>query len=382
MKGLAGRIARNLWVLLLDILAVNAAYYLGLVIRFSTNLEIKPEAMDPFLPGYVHFAPFYTVICVVIFYLFRLYGGMWRYAGLNDMNRIIGANLVSAVIQVAGTLLFFQRMPISYYIIGAVLQFTFIVIIRFSYRFILAERQKIAGKKVPTVSTVVIGAGDMGRRAVQHLTDHTAFRVSVIYDERNAGMTQDGIRVVGGELAEVFQAYDDIEAVCVADTKLNAETKNTINKACEDQGLELIDFTGKFSNLGGSLSLTALLEKAAGSVEIVVVDGSVDAIGSYTGRRDDKDAAGLAAGAVSTVYATGSEAMEAIKGRYEIISVSATAVGSGVDKSSQSTGSKDISELTDKPCLRIELKKPTHDTAYDKWMQKYKEETGGEVSFF
>ncbi len=327
------RVLRNLWMLVLDILAVNAAYYLGLVIRFSTNLELKPEAMDPFLPGYTHFAPYYTVICVIVFYLFRLYGGMWRYAGLNDMNRIIGACLTTTVIQVAGTLLFVMRMPISYYIIGAVLQFAFIVIIRFSYRFLLAEKQKIANKGTQSVATLVVGAGDMGRRAVQHFNDHTAFGVKVIYDEKNAGRMQDGIHVVGGEFADVLQSYQ-IEAICIADTKLTSELKKDITSASEDQGLELIDFSGKFSNIGGSISLTALLEMAEGPVDIVI-DGE------------------------RTSYGSGAEAMDEIKGHYEVVSIG-TADG----------------------VLKIELKKPGHDTAYDKWMEKYKEETGGEVSFF
>ena len=48
----------------------------------------------------------------------RLYGGMWRYAGLNDMNRIIGANFCTTVVMVMGTLLFIRRMQITYYAIG------------------------------------------------------------------------------------------------------------------------------------------------------------------------------------------------------------------------------------------------------------------------
>ena len=343
-------------MLILDIIAANAAYYLGLVIRFSTNLEIKPEAMDPFLPGYTHFAPFYTVIVVVVFYLFRLYGGMWRYAGLNDMNRIIGANIVTCIIQVVGTILFVKRMPISYYIIGAVLQFGFVVIIRFSYRFILAERQKIASKRVQSVATVVVGAGDMGRRAVKHFTDHTAFGVSVIYDERNAGMTQDGIHVVGGDFAEVLQTYK-IEAICIADTTISSETKKAITEAGESGGLELIDFTGKFSNIGGSISLTALLEMADGPVEIVISGGAGQA-----GAAKDRE---------GTIYNSGSEAMEAITGRYEVVSV-------GVSDKDARSGQEQSAGAH----LCIELKKPGHDTAYEKWMQRYKEETGGEVSFF
>ena len=124
---------KDLWVIILDIIAVNASYYLALLIRFYVNSQFRPT-VSYLLGDWARFAPFYTVLCIVIFWAFKLYGGMWQYAGLNDMNRIILANVVTTVVQVAGTLIFIRRMPITYYAIGAVLQFVFIVTIRFSSR--------------------------------------------------------------------------------------------------------------------------------------------------------------------------------------------------------------------------------------------------------
>ena len=96
---------------------------------------------------------------------------------------------------------------------------------------------------------------------------------------------------------------------------------------------------------------------AVGPVEIVISGGAGQA--------------GGARGVESTVYGSGSEAMEAINGRYEVVSV-------GVSDNDAESGQ----EQSAGPHLYIELKKPGHDTAYEKWMQHYKEETGGEVSFF
>ena len=35
-------VAKDLWIVLLDIIAVNAAYYLALLIRFFDNVEFRP----------------------------------------------------------------------------------------------------------------------------------------------------------------------------------------------------------------------------------------------------------------------------------------------------------------------------------------------------
>ena len=167
-NGVVEFVKGDIWIVLLDIISVNAAYFLGILIRvfvggkFYTSLRELPYK-------YSQFAPYYTIICILVFFLFRLYGGMWRYAGINDMNRIIGASLATTVVQVIGTALFIRRMPITYYVIGAILQFLFVSLIRFSYRILLVEKKKVSSRNTPTVPTMIIGAGETARKAIHHL---------------------------------------------------------------------------------------------------------------------------------------------------------------------------------------------------------------------
>ena len=81
----------DLWIMLLDILAVNLSYLLALYMRFFVHGEFR-ATVGYYLDYFWRFAPYYTILAIVTFALFKLYGGMWRYAGLNDMNRIIFAN--------------------------------------------------------------------------------------------------------------------------------------------------------------------------------------------------------------------------------------------------------------------------------------------------
>ena len=98
---------------------------------------------------------------------------MWRYAGANDMHRILQANIVTCAIQVVGTLLFIRRMPIAYYIIGAILQACFIIAIRFAYRIIVLERNRKYNRKQSSVNAMIVGVGEVGRRVIKYLEEMT-----------------------------------------------------------------------------------------------------------------------------------------------------------------------------------------------------------------
>ena len=263
MKKVWDAIARDLWIVLLDIVAVNAAYILALLIRFFVGGALRPVAVDRYLPAWTGFAPFYTVLCLGVFVVWRLYGGLWRYAGINDMNRIILANLCTVVIQVAGTSIFFTRMPITYYVIGALLQFGMVVVIRFGYRVLLVEKRKL--RRGERINTLVVGSGENGRRVVKSLEESEVYRPVAIYASSAQGGVMDGI--------PIKSQFDlsGIGAVFIADPLMSGTEREEIRTSCGEE-IEFHDYTGYFSNLGGRLSLTELLSAVKGEV-VIELDG-------------------------------------------------------------------------------------------------------------
>ena len=326
MKKIWDSIAKDLWIVLFDIIAVNAAYFLALLVRFYVNFEFRPT-VSYYLTDWLHFTPFYTVLSIVIFAVWRLYGGMWRFAGINDMNRIIGASVCTTVVQVIGTALFIRRMPITYYILGAIFQFLFVSLIRFGYRILLVEKKKVAGRNIPTVPSMVIGAGETARKAIHHLED-TPFRATVVVDEKSAGKSLDGINVI----ADFAAALSSVRAVFIADPNLTAEKRKEIKEKCDEAGIELQAYTGYLSNLGGRIPISSLLELIKGPVTLVI-DGE------------------------EKTFESGEEAVQSLKGRYDIKRIEGA---------------------------KVELVKPssTAYVGYDAWAQQHKEQTGEEVSFF
>ena len=65
-----------IYLLIYDIIAINASYFLGLWVRFDLKFSSIPiEYLNTFLK----FAPIYTVFCICIFSLLHLYNSIWRF---------------------------------------------------------------------------------------------------------------------------------------------------------------------------------------------------------------------------------------------------------------------------------------------------------------
>ena len=254
----------DLWVVLLDIVAVNLSYYLALVLRAAIdNLGLHGvDGVSRFFAFCYRFAPIYTCLCLVIFFLFRLYGGMWRFADIHDINRIIGASIATCLVQVVGSFVFirdmsFNRMPITYYGIGAALQFIFISAIRFAYRLIVIEKRRT--EKKPG-KALVIGMGELGRQTIQVLQDGVFFNVCCAVDPNGkaAGKVIDGVPVYSmDELAEQIDKHS-ITCVFLTEPDLSETSRKAIQRTCQEKKVEVRDYSSFFGYVGEADQFTGM----------------------------------------------------------------------------------------------------------------------------
>lgn len=258
LKRIWDSLIKDRWIALLDIVAVNVAYFLALLVRFYVNNTFRPT-VSYLLTDFLAFAPIYSIACIIIFTCFRLYGGMWKYAGINDMNRITIASIVTAILQVIISALFSTkgRMPITYYFIGALIQFVLITFIRFGYRIYLVEKRKLNNRRNPGINAMIIGSGEAGRDMIKRMEADGSFRPVCAIDPKNnmLGMTIDGIPVAGGmgSLDSAINQYG-IKTVFIADPLLQPEMKNEIVNICSEKKLTLEDYGYAFY-LNGNESL-------------------------------------------------------------------------------------------------------------------------------
>lgn len=183
-----------------DILAVGLSYFFALWLRFDCRISLIPAN---YLEAYLNFIGIYIIICLIIFNFLRLYQSVWRFASYDEMKRVIVASFATGMLHIILITLFFQRMPISYYFIGVLLQFITIIGIRFSYRFVLLMRKYNRNhSKDRDVNVMIIGAGQAGQVIIREVLrdEKSKYNIKCIIDDNDNKWNRyiDGIPIVGG----------------------------------------------------------------------------------------------------------------------------------------------------------------------------------------
>ena len=249
-----------LYLMIYDIFAVNFSYFLGLWLRFDLRYSNIPEN---YLHAFLKFAPIYTIAVLVIFYFLRLYNSLWRFASFNELNRILAATVITTVIQVLGITVIFERMPISYYIVGAAGQFGLTTAVRFAYRYISMERTRREQSTRTKYNVMVIGAGAAGQtilRELRNSTEVSAKACCVIDDNPNKwDRYMDGVPIVGGRdsIMEAVEKYK-IDQILFAIPTASVQEKRDILNICKETGCELKSLPGIYQLTNGEISLSKM----------------------------------------------------------------------------------------------------------------------------
>lgn len=245
-----------------DFIAVCTAYFVGLWLRFDGRFSMIPKE---YLMPYAQFIIIYAAICIVVFTALRLYNTIWRFASYNELSRVMWSSFITCIIHIVGITVFFKRMPISYYLFGAVIQFVLILGVRFSYRFILLERGKREAylKKADAKKVMIIGAGSAGQmilREIMHSSEAEDRVVCIIDDNPNKWHRDvEGVPVIGGRDSIMYGVGRyGVEKIYVAIPSAKAEEKREILNICKETGCEIKNLPGVYQFVTGEVSVRAM----------------------------------------------------------------------------------------------------------------------------
>ena len=166
-----------------DFVAVCASYFLALLLRFD---GIYSQIETQYVKAYNIFILPCAAASIIIFILFRMYSGMWRYASFSELVRTCLGSITSSILHAIIITTLLCRMPLSYYLVGAGLQGIFLVAVRFSYRFVQILKKKhepVEGKRV-----MLIGAGSSGQMILRDMSRAKEVKdkfVCIIDDNKN-----------------------------------------------------------------------------------------------------------------------------------------------------------------------------------------------------
>ncbi len=248
------------YLIIYDVIMVNAAYFLGLWLRFDLQFShIDQQYIDHFCL----FAPLYTVFTVIVFACCRLYNSLWRFASFSELNRILIACAVTTAFQIAGMNLFIGTMPKSYYIVGAVAQLSFTIAIRFGFRYINILRRRRDQNLHAKHNVMIIGAGEAGQMILRELKDSVKLETRaccVIDDNKNKwGRYMEGVPIVGGR-DSIFEAVEKykIDQILFAIPTATAQQKRDILNICKETHCELKSLPGIYQLAKGEVAMNSM----------------------------------------------------------------------------------------------------------------------------
>lgn len=249
-----------IYLMIFDIIAINFSSFFALFIRFDFSYSSIPEE---YLGAFIKFAPIYTVFSIIVFYALHLYSSLWRFASFDELNRIFVASFITTIFSWIGITVLFMRMPMSYYIIGPIVQLCLITAVRFSYRYITMERQRRELKEKKLHNAMIIGAGAAGKAILRelHNSSESETRVCCLIDDNSNkwGRFMDGVPIVGGR-DSIFENIDKygIDKILIALPTATMEQRREILNICKETECELKLLPGIYQLTNGEVSVSKL----------------------------------------------------------------------------------------------------------------------------
>ncbi|HBZ31211.1 MAG TPA: polysaccharide biosynthesis protein [Nitrosomonas nitrosa] len=185
---------RSLIAFIHDFIAVIAAWWLAYLFRF--NFEIPPDFQLSFQENLFWIAPTQAAI----FYSFGLYHGLWRYASLPDLKRIVLAVVLGAVI--VPFVIYMLKLPIlvprAVIFLAPLLLLLIMGGSRVLYRS-WKERRFYSLKNSEHKSVIVLGTGSTAINLVKDLIRSPDWQVVGLLGDnpKKLGTRLHGVRVLG-----------------------------------------------------------------------------------------------------------------------------------------------------------------------------------------
>ena len=248
-------------LIIYDIIVINLAYGAALWLRFDLKFSMIPEE---YLHAWVSTVPAYTVLSLVIFVLLKLYRSVWRFVSYNEMMRVAAATMFTAAVQVILTELLFTRMPVLYYIGGAMIQFLAMCGVRFSYRALRIFKGFCNAKAENTYKRVmIVGAGEAGRMLLREIrveNPKTSVACCLVDDNPNKrGRILENVKIEGSRRdIKALVKKHRIDRIIIAMPSASAERRKAILDICKETGCELKMLPGISQILNGQAKLAQL----------------------------------------------------------------------------------------------------------------------------
>lgn len=254
-------IIRRFGLVVIDILSVALATYLGLIARF----DFDPSFVQGSVYGQTawNYLPYSIVITILLFWVFHLYQSLWQYAGTPEIINIFLSCVFSAISQMIIVHMFLKwSYPRSCYVFFGGFLLACVVASRFFYRAFrtFVEKRTDMAK---AVNVMVIGAGESANLLIREMKSSSYIQKNAlcVIDDFNTrvGSYIHGVKVVGGrdDILENVARYDIDEIIIAMPSAPKSQIREILD-ICKQTKCELKTLPGMYQLVNGDVNVSQL----------------------------------------------------------------------------------------------------------------------------
>lgn len=254
-------IIRRFGLVVIDILSVALATYLGLIARF----DFDPSFVQGSVYGQTawNYLPYSIVITILLFWAFHLYQSLWQYAGTPEIINIFLSCVFSAISQMIIVHMFLKwSYPRSCYVFFGGFLLACVVASRFFYRAFrtFVEKRTDMAK---AVNVMVIGTGESANLLIREMKSSSYIQKNAlcVIDDFNTrvGSYIHGVKVVGGrdDILENVARYDIDEIIIAMPSAPKSQIREILD-ICKQTKCELKTLPGMYQLVNGDVNVSQL----------------------------------------------------------------------------------------------------------------------------
>lgn len=261
------RFERILSLVFFDIIILISAAVLSLLIKFEFSYSELCLQTD-LIHNLLIFSPFYAILGISVFYIFKLYSSLWEFASVEELLRICLACLIVDLAGFSIARLLHIMVPFSVLILNGFIMAGFIALLRLSYRFL----RKVSHKNAKTnehdqpqhkKTTMLIGAGDAADFILREFqnSNFSQNKVVCIIDDDKAKRNKylHGVRIVGGRnyILNAVSRYNVEEIILTMPSVPNACRKEIL-EICQETDCKVKMLPGLYQIANENLNINSI----------------------------------------------------------------------------------------------------------------------------
>jgi UDP-GlcNAc:undecaprenyl-phosphate GlcNAc-1-phosphate transferase len=229
---------RRIFELFFDLLLIGVSYYLAFWTRYGLNMT--STSMSLFLLSW----PIALGVTYGSFYLFGVYRGMWRYIGINDLMRYVGAAIVSGGFSWAIIKLAYPTQPFAGDIFLLFSLYILIGLAGSRSSFLILDRMYTRQiKGIQKENVLLYGAADAGEIALRWILRNPSIGYSVVGflddDSLKWGSNIHGVNILG-DMADLEQYIQDKQVsgvIATTENLLHSPAGQKLISSCRENGI-------------------------------------------------------------------------------------------------------------------------------------------------